>query len=37
MISKENIDIFANGGDRNEGDIPESEICKNLTLKCYLM
>ncbi len=35
MISKkENIDIFANGGDRkNEGDIPESEICKKLNIK----
>ena len=35
MISKkEDIDIFANGGDRkNEGDIPESEICKRLDIK----
>ena len=35
MISKkEDIDIFANGGDRkNEDDIPESEICKKLKIK----
>ena len=35
MISKkEDIDIFANGGDRkNEDDIPESEICKKLNIE----
>ena len=26
-------DIFAQGGDRNEGNIPEAEICKKLNIK----
>jgi cytidyltransferase-like protein len=26
-------DIFANGGDRHQGEIPEAEICRNLNIK----
>ena len=26
-------DIFAQGGDRNEGNIPEAEICRKLNIK----
>ncbi len=28
-----NPDIFANGGDRHQGEVPEAKICKELNIK----
>jgi len=28
-----NPDVFANGGDRHQGEIPEAEVCKELNIK----
>ena len=32
-LAKVKPDIFAQGGDRNEGNIPEAEICRRLAIK----
>ena len=32
-LEKINPDIFANGGDRKEGNVPEYEVCKKLEIE----
>ncbi|MCK5510742.1 adenylyltransferase/cytidyltransferase family protein [Candidatus Parcubacteria bacterium] len=32
-LSKINPDIFANGGDRNDKNVPENEVCERLKIK----
>jgi len=33
VASREKVDIFAKGGDRHEGEIPEKKICNKLGIK----